>query len=55
MLGSEMKDAIEATTNELKEWKTKLETLRSEIAKWDSLAERTAAERDKLFQRVDDA
>ena len=50
--GSAMKDAIEATRSDLKEWKTKLETLRAEIAKWSSLQNARSAERDRLFQRV---
>jgi potassium efflux system protein len=50
--GSAMKDTIEATRNELKEWKTKLETVRGEIAKWNSLQKARRAERDRLFQRV---
>ena len=51
-LGSEMKDAIEAAGNELKEWKTKLENLRAETAKWKSLANARRSARDSLFQRV---
>ena len=47
-----MKDALESTSNELKDWKTKLETLRSEIAKWDSLQKSRHTERDRLFQQV---
>jgi len=56
MLSSEMKAALEAaleaTTNELKEWKAKIQTLRSEVAKSDSLQNVRRAERDKIFQRV---
>jgi hypothetical protein len=51
-LASEMKDVLESTSNELKDWKTKLETLRSEIAKWDSLQKSRHTERDTLFQQV---
>ena len=47
-----MKDAIESTGNELKDWKTKLETLRSEIAKWNSRMKSRRNERDRIFQRV---
>jgi len=52
VLASEMKDAIEATSNELKDWKTKLEILRSEIARWNSLQNARRAQRDRLFQQV---
>jgi hypothetical protein len=51
-IASEMKDALESTSNELKDWTTKLETLRSEIAKWDSLQKSRHTERDRLFQQV---
>jgi hypothetical protein len=51
-LGSDMKDAIEATSSELKEWKTKLEALRSEITKSKSLMDARRSERDSLFQCV---
>jgi hypothetical protein len=51
-LGSEMKDAIEATTNELKDWKNKLEGLRGEVARLNSLSNAKRSERDTLFQRV---
>ena len=44
-----MKDAIEAATNELKDWKTKLETMRSEIAKWNSRHERAAQRTETVF------
>jgi potassium efflux system protein len=50
--GSAMKDAIEEARNEFKEWKTKLETVKGEIAKWDSLQKARRTERDRLFQRV---
>ena len=36
----------------MKDWKSKLETLRGEIAKWNSLMNARRAERDSLFQRV---
>jgi hypothetical protein len=49
---SEMKDALESTSNDLKEWKSKLETLRSEIVKWDGLQKSRRTERDKIFQQV---
>jgi potassium efflux system protein len=48
----EMKDDLEATTNELKEDKAKLETLADELGKWDGLQKSRRAERDKAFQRV---
>jgi potassium efflux system protein len=51
-LSAEMKDGLVTTTNDLKEWKTKLETLRSEVANWESRQNARRAERDKLFQRV---
>jgi potassium efflux system protein len=51
-LASEMKDAIETTTNEWKEWKAKLETLQSEVEKTNTLKSPQRAERDVLFQRV---
>ena len=51
-LSPEMKDAIEAASNELKDWRTKLEILRGEIAKWDSLMNARRADRDILFERV---
>ena len=51
-LASEMKDALESTSNEVKEWKSKLESLRGEIAKWDSLQKSRLIERDRLFQHV---
>jgi len=49
-LPSEMKAALEATSNELKEWRIKLETLRSEITKRDGQQNARRADRDKLFQ-----
>ncbi len=51
-LGSEMKDAIDSTATELKDWKTKLETLRSEIANWNNRMNARRNDRDALFQRV---
>jgi hypothetical protein len=49
---AEMKDAMAATTNELKEWKSRLETLRTEVVNWESQQNARRTERDKLFQRV---
>jgi potassium efflux system protein len=49
---TEMKDAIEATGNELKELKTKLETATGEITKWDGHQNARHTERDRLFQQV---
>ena len=51
-LNTEMKDALEAATNELKDWKSKLEALRTEVVNWESLQNARRTERDKLFQRV---
>jgi potassium efflux system protein len=51
-LDGEMKDALEATTNDLKEWKSKLETLRTEVVNWENRQDARRVERDKLFQRV---
>jgi potassium efflux system protein len=51
-LTAEMKDALEATMNELKDWKSKIEIARNQISKWDSLQTARRTERDKLFQRV---
>ena len=52
MIASDMKDAIEAASTELKEWQSKLENLRSEMAKWNSLMSARRADRDSLFERV---
>jgi hypothetical protein len=51
-LNTEMKDALEAATNELKDWKTKLDSLRTEVVNWEGLQNARRTERDKLFQRV---
>ncbi len=51
-LASEMKDAIETERNELKECKTKLDILRTEIAKWNGTMNMRRKERDNHFQRV---
>jgi hypothetical protein len=51
-LNTDMKDALEAATNELKDGKTRLETLRTEVVNWESLQNARRTERDKLFQRV---
>jgi hypothetical protein len=51
-LNTDMKDTLEAATNELKDWKTRLETLRTEVVNWESLQNARRTERDKLFQRV---
>jgi hypothetical protein len=52
VLVPEMKDAIEVTTNELREWKGKIESLKSAKADRESKQKARAAERDKVFQRV---
>jgi potassium efflux system protein len=49
---SAMRDALDATTKEWKDWKQKIETLRSMIANWDRLQKARQTERDKLFERV---
>jgi hypothetical protein len=51
-LGPELKDAVAATTNEVKDWKTKSETLRGEIGKWEGQQNARRLERDRVFQRV---
>ena len=48
----EMKDAIETATNEWKDWRTKLEILKGDMAKWNSLMSTRRADRDSLFERV---
>src|SRR5262249_52352214 len=49
---SQMKEAIEAATGELKEWKAKLESLRGEVMGWEGQQNARRADRDKLFQVV---
>ncbi len=51
-LASEMKDAIETASNDLKDWRTRLEILRGEVAKWNSLMSARRVDRDRLFERV---
>ncbi len=51
-VSAEMKEALEATTGEVKEWKAKLESLRTEVANWEGLQNARRAERDKRFQVV---
>ncbi len=51
-VSAEMKEALEAATGEVKEWKAKLESLRTEVANWEGLQNARCAERDKLFQVV---
>jgi potassium efflux system protein len=51
-LVSEMKDAIEATTHEVGEWKSKAELLKSGKAEREATKKKSAAERDKTFQLV---
>jgi hypothetical protein len=51
-LVSEMKDAIDATTHELGEWKRKIESLRIGRADRESKNKARAAERDNLFKLV---
>ena len=49
---NEMKDAIEATENDLKEWQARLETARAELAQAGSTQSALRRQRDKLFQQV---
>ncbi len=49
---SEMKDAIDATTHELGEWKSKMEALKSGRADRESKNKARAAERDRIFKLV---
>jgi hypothetical protein len=49
---TEMKDAIESSRNELKDWTTKYETAKTDAAKTAEVRTAMRAERDKLFQRV---
>jgi hypothetical protein len=49
---SEMKDAIEATTHEVGEWKGKAESLKTGKAERDAAKKKNAAERDRVFQLV---
>jgi potassium efflux system protein len=51
-LGVDLKDVLEAATNTLKDRKSKLETLRSNAAHWESQQAARQTERDKLFQQV---
>ena len=51
-VNAEMKEALEAATGELKEWKAKLDTFRTEVANWEGRQNARRAERDKLFQVV---
>jgi hypothetical protein len=51
-LASAMKDAIDATTHELGDWKSKMETLRSGRADRESKKKTLAADRDKAFKLV---
>ena len=50
VLRNSRKQALAATSNEVKEWRIKLESLKSEIAKCDGQQNAHRAERDKLFQ-----
>jgi len=52
VLSSEMKDALAATTNEWKDWKSKIDSVRSQIANRESLQNARRTERDRRFQRV---
>jgi potassium efflux system protein len=48
----EMKEAIDAATNELKECKARLESLRTEVVGWEGQQNARRAERDRLYQAV---
>ncbi len=52
VVASEMKDAIDATTHELSDWKSRMETLRSGRAECESRKKTLAAERDRAFKLV---
>lgn len=47
-----MKDAIEAVQNELKDWTTKYEAAKADVAKTAEVRTAMRAQRDKIFQRV---
>lgn len=51
-VGFEMRSALEAERNDLKQWEAKLESLQIEIVKEENLRNTRRTERDKLFQRV---
>jgi potassium efflux system protein len=51
-LAAEMRNALDAERNELKEWNAKVESLRAEIAKAESSRKARQNDRDKVFQRV---
>jgi potassium efflux system protein len=51
-VAAEMRSALEAERNDLKQWAAKLESLRIEIVKAENLRSARRSERDKLFQRA---
>ena len=51
-VSTEMKDALESNAEELKEWKTRLDSTKSEAAKAATLQTTRRLDRDKLFQTV---
>ena len=51
-VNAEMKEAIEAATGELKDCKSRLETLRGEVLNWEGRQNARRADRDKWFQEV---
>jgi small-conductance mechanosensitive channel len=51
-LSAEMKDALDSTADELKEWKAKLESTKDEAAKSESLQTARRLHRDELFQKL---
>jgi potassium efflux system protein len=51
-ISAEVKEALEAMTNAVKEGKSKLEALRTEVIKQEAAQSARRAERDRLFQEV---
>jgi hypothetical protein len=51
-VSSDMKDAVESTAEELKEWRAKLDSTKTESAKLESIQSAQRLERDRLFQKV---
>ncbi len=51
-ISPEIKDALDSTAEELKEWKSKLETAKAEKARLEGAQTALRSERDKQFQKV---
>jgi hypothetical protein len=51
-ISPEIKDALASTAEELKEWKSKLETVKAEKARLESAQTARRGDRDKQFQKV---